>query len=557
MVNKVISAGVIFCGVMVLSGAGAWGQAQQAGSVVEWGDNDQGQCNVPSPNTGFVAVAAGLNHSLGLKDDGSVVMWGSNDYKQCAVPSPNTRFTAIAAGHNHSLGLKADGSIVAWGYNVYKQCNIPSPNTGFTAIAAGGYHSLGLKTDGMIVAWGWNDYQQCIVPSINTGFVAVDAGWNHSLGLKADGSIVAWGYNDYKQCNIPSPNTGFTAIAAGGYHSLGLKADGSVLAWGYNNLKQCDVPLPNTGFVAIAAGGYHSLGLKADGSLVAWGYNQDGQCNIPILDARMYAIASGDRHSLALYRIDDDLDGDGIGNDVDNCPSNYNPDQADTDSDGVGDVCDCWIHLEPASLTVAVSQIGKNPERQFLVLYNSGPKEVAWEIVEDCPWLSVWPTSGTLTNEPLVLDISVDTGMERGDYEYPLTIIAPGAFNSPKTVPIRLELGCYRGPDLAEWMSMGQPESWCAPRQCHGDATNSSESCGKCSCWIYYSDIRVLLDGFCKPYYGDPAAQPWIAADFDHKAERIGKGAYRVGYKDINVILSYFHSSGIPVDCQTANPVKP
>ena len=36
----------------------------------------------------------------------------------------------------------------------------------------------------------------------------------------------------------------------------------------------------------------------------------------------------------------DDTDGDGVCDDVDNCPATYNPNQADADSDGVGDVCD-------------------------------------------------------------------------------------------------------------------------------------------------------------------------------------------------------------------------
>jgi len=35
----------------------------------------------------------------------------------------------------------------------------------------------------------------------------------------------------------------------------------------------------------------------------------------------------------------DDADDDGVPNDVDNCPSHPNPDQADCDGDGVGDVC--------------------------------------------------------------------------------------------------------------------------------------------------------------------------------------------------------------------------
>jgi len=36
----------------------------------------------------------------------------------------------------------------------------------------------------------------------------------------------------------------------------------------------------------------------------------------------------------------DDCDNDGIVNDEDNCPGTYNPDQADADGDGVGNVCE-------------------------------------------------------------------------------------------------------------------------------------------------------------------------------------------------------------------------
>ncbi len=38
-----------------------------------------------------------------------------------------------------------------------------------------------------------------------------------------------------------------------------------------------------------------------------------------------------------------DADGDGLPDDVDNCPDNENPDQGDSDGDGIGDVCDCQV----------------------------------------------------------------------------------------------------------------------------------------------------------------------------------------------------------------------
>ena len=279
---------------------------QRSGEVVGWGSNAWGQCNVPSPNIGFVAIASGYSHSLGLKEDGSIVAWGDNYFGQCSVPSPNTGFVAIAAGHNHSLGLKADGSIVAWGDNYYGQCNVPSPNTGFVAISAGGGHSLGLKADGSIVGWGDNIFGVCNAPSPNTGFVAISTSYSHSLGLKADGSIVGWGYNGYGQCNVISPNhmvtsnSEFVAIAAGSGYSLGLKTDSSIYAWGNNTFGQCNVPSPNIGFVAIASGYDHSLGLKADGSIVAWGRYLCGNTNVPSPNTGSVAITAGGTHSLAI-----------------------------------------------------------------------------------------------------------------------------------------------------------------------------------------------------------------------------------------------------------------
>jgi hypothetical protein len=54
-----------------------------------------------------VAIAAGGFHSLRVKADGSMVAWGRNNYGQSNVPAPNGGFVAVAAGDQHNLGLKA------------------------------------------------------------------------------------------------------------------------------------------------------------------------------------------------------------------------------------------------------------------------------------------------------------------------------------------------------------------------------------------------------------------------------------------------------------------
>ena len=71
------------------------------GPVVGWGyDRGFGQTNPPPDLTNAVAIAAGGEQSLALKDDGTVVQWG-----QMSGPTGLSNGVAIGSSHFHDIAL--------------------------------------------------------------------------------------------------------------------------------------------------------------------------------------------------------------------------------------------------------------------------------------------------------------------------------------------------------------------------------------------------------------------------------------------------------------------
>jgi len=312
---------VIF--IILLSACGSQSVLAE-GSLVAWGLNDHGQCDVPHGND-FIAVTAGGWASLALRSDGSLVAWGNNYDGQLNVPDGHD-FIAIAMCEYGGLALRTNGSLFAWGRNVDGLCNVPAGNN-FIAISAGIRHYLALRSDGTLAAWGSHEYGECQIPAGNN-FRAIAGGDYFSLGIKSDYSIAVWGLVWPGQNN--PPNGSFIAIAGGGDHALALKSDHSITAWGRNDDGRCNVP-SGTNFIAIDGGWAHSLALRNDGSLIAWGKNSEHQCDVPSGN-NFTAIAAGVYHCLAIRQMAPKTIY--VDNDAANDPEPNNPLKSDPAEDG-------------------------------------------------------------------------------------------------------------------------------------------------------------------------------------------------------------------------------
>ena len=157
--------------------------AQPQGCVIEWGWNAASGTFAPPEQilSNTVAVSAGTEHCLALKNDGTVLQWGGNFRGKASfdntvlttgeggsakgIEMENTTTVimnglvkindqilsdviSIAAGNEFSIGLKRDGTVTGWGKN-----SVPIGPGNVVAIAAAGFVSLAVKNDGTVIEW--------------------------------------------------------------------------------------------------------------------------------------------------------------------------------------------------------------------------------------------------------------------------------------------------------------------------------------------------------------------------------------------------------------------
>ncbi|MBL9077619.1 MAG: hypothetical protein JNL08_08955 [Planctomycetes bacterium] len=271
------------------------------GHVVAWADPAfvlYGETTIPPSLTQWsvAKVAVGTDYSMALKHDGTIVAWGYNANGQCNVPQlpPGVVYVDLYAGESHAVALRSDGQVVAWGDDAYGQCNVPALPTGQTYLmaAAGKWHSSALRSDGVFITWGDQSLGQGNVPTIPAGDVCIQlaCGTAHSVALLRSGEVRVWGHQDFLEgpvpilSSVPRPSR-FVAVSAGAFQNVALTTERELVGWGRDIYGITQVPpaLQSKRWLAVGCGELHTVALAHGGQLFAWGDNSAGQCNVPPL----------------------------------------------------------------------------------------------------------------------------------------------------------------------------------------------------------------------------------------------------------------------------------
>lgn len=274
------------------------------GTLWAWGSNYSGQLGLGHQNsvsvptqigsdTDWQAISLGNFHTMAIKTDGTLWTWGNNSKGQLGngtvsisghvlVPTQigtDTDWAVVAAGYQHSQGIKTNGTLWGWGLENHGRLGNGNNVTGSSDTFQPTPAQIGIGTD----------------------WVTVSAGNNHSHALKTNGTLWAWGYGSSGRLGTGNTSNQATPIqigtdtdwsivrAANGFSNF-LKTDGTRWACGLDsngrlgNGSAGSVTVPtqigtDTDWTGITEGviSSHGVGLKSDGSLWAWGGNNNGE----------------------------------------------------------------------------------------------------------------------------------------------------------------------------------------------------------------------------------------------------------------------------------------
>jgi alpha-tubulin suppressor-like RCC1 family protein len=248
-----------------------------------------------TPNTGYLAISAGKEHTCALTMQDKILCWGSNQFGQlgtttspqtCQFPPPLAQISAPCSTRPREIDCPS-GHPCRW-----------------IALDAGFRHTCAIDINKVMWCWGENDFDQLgchgscgsqpgvlqrvtpptILGDLPVRFRKVSSGKGHSCGISERGNAICWGDNTFTQSgglastNPPRHVVGqkpFMLISAGNEHTCATTSAGELECWGGNRLGEIQRGNPNAFFPdPVDVRSFHSSSLVGAVDLVAAGANE-------------------------------------------------------------------------------------------------------------------------------------------------------------------------------------------------------------------------------------------------------------------------------------------
>ncbi len=321
-------------------------------------------------------VRAGLWHTCTI-ESGGLACFGDNGSAQLGLGDSQERSNAtrvgtfsdwqsVAAGQQHTCGIRAPGKLYCWGENTVGQLALgdmdardePTLVVGFddfSDLACGGDNCCALRTDHSLYCWGDNldgaagqgdnaGARGIVTPTVvlmGTQLKRVSVGTGHSCAIRDDGALFCWGRTmsgkggSAGMRNAPArdpsqlgTDTDWREIAVGQQHTCGIRGRGDLYCWGRNDFFELGIGSSSPDdtrlyavpvlvgrdgdWSSVALGDFHSCAIKRDGSLFCFGRAAEGQIgtgstSTPIAlptavapDLRFRLVTLGSLHTCGL-----------------------------------------------------------------------------------------------------------------------------------------------------------------------------------------------------------------------------------------------------------------
>jgi len=334
----------------------------------------------PSPATGLAwvdlnAVAAADSNdvwAVGQKNDvglggfvGTHVMalhWNGSDWTEIELPGPDEASSPLqGASGDRLLDVAAIAPDDVWMVGSWFRF-LPSDAVIWPGVAMHwNGSSVEIFEPPFITPTASQQLNAVSAVATNDVWAVGSGGGNESYIFHFDGS--AWSH-------VPGPAPGTShALAevaalsandvwAGGYYSDAEGTHPLMLHWDGSNWTQVSSPAGGSDFAVLATDDIFTVGTNGfahwNGAnwtaepapeVIPWGVVNDLE---PVGPCELWGVGiqsvAGDFATLTVKLeptgSPDDADADGVVDALDNCPTDFNPDQADCDGDGAGDVCE-------------------------------------------------------------------------------------------------------------------------------------------------------------------------------------------------------------------------